>query len=130
MKRSLPFPGFSRGIPIVGQAPDAPPAGLYYYQVPVLVMRDGQSLTADSLEFRFPQPLEGLRFKALPGAAAEHLKKKSPELAEPKVVVLAPFFLGFVPQEVIDKAAATAAAAGNGAGDVAEQGSEEEEKPC
>ena len=129
MKRSRPFPGFSRGlpisgVPIVGQAPEGPPAGLYYYQVPVLVMRDGQPLAADSVEFRFPQPLEGVRFKTLPGAVAAHLKQKSPELAEPKIVVLSPYFLGFVPQEVIDKAAAQ----DNGAG--AGHEPEGEEKPC
>jgi len=128
MRRTAPFHGFSRGlpmngVPILGQAPEGPPAGLYYYQVAVLVLRDGQALTADSVELRFPEPLEGRRFKTLPAAIATHLQKQAPELAEPKIVVLSPFFLGFVAQEVIDQVAAQ----GNGAGQATDG---QEEKQC
>lgn len=108
--------GFSRGVPIIGQPkPEEPPAGVYCYQVPVLVLRDGEPLTADSVEFRFTRPLDGAAYKAMPGEIAAHMKALKPHLTEPTIVVLLPFFLGFVSQEAIDRAAA------NGNGETVEE---------
>lgn len=101
--RTPPFPGFSRGIPIVGQPrPDAPPAGAYFYQVPALIQRAGAPLAADSFEVRLPTPMVGTQFKRLEGEIAASLAGVEGAPA-PKVVLLAPFFLGFVPQEELER---------------------------
>ena len=113
MARTPPFNGFSRGIPIVGQS-QKPPAGAYFYEVPALIRREGQPLDADSYEVRVPAPLEGVRFKALAGQLASALHESAPDLPAPKLILLAPIFLGFVPQEVLE---AQAAAANDGAAD-------------
>lgn len=101
----LKFPPSGR-VQIIGERePQAPPAGRYFYQVPVLIQRPGCALEADTLEYSFPAPLEGIRFKQIARSIATDLKEKAPELPEPKVVPLSPFFLGFVPQEEIDRQA-------------------------
>ncbi len=64
--RTAPFPGFSRGLPIIGQAkPGAPLPGAYFYQVPVLIRRKGQPLDADSFEVQLPMPINGVHFRQL-----------------------------------------------------------------
>jgi len=108
----LPFPAPGR-IPIVGESPAALPQGRFYYQVPCLIQWSGQTLQADSFELYFPMPLEGVRFKVIPDIVVAHLKDAHPDHdpAGLKVVPLQPFFLGFVPQEEIDKQEAAAKAA-------------------
>lgn len=100
----MPFPPSAR-VPIIGERPDAPPVGKYFYQVPALILREGQAMDADSFEFAFPMPLEGVRFKNLAPSIAKTLQESNPDLPAAKVVVLAPFFLGFVPQEELDRQA-------------------------
>lgn len=111
MKRTPPFPGFSRGIPIIGQPqpkPGAPPPGAYYYQVPALIQRPGAALEIETYEVRLPQPMEGVRFTALQRQVADELAGDGPR---PKVVLLAPYFLGFVPQEEVERQGSTSDAA-------------------
>ncbi len=100
--RGAPFPGFSRGVPLVGERPQ-PPKGRFYYYVPVLVRREGLPLDADEVQIWFAQQLNGINFQAIAPQAVQYLKAKSPDLPEPSVVVLAPTFLAFVPQEEIDR---------------------------
>jgi hypothetical protein len=107
-RNRLPFPPSGR-IPIVGQKPDAPPAGLFYYEIAAFVMRPGEPLTAEAFEFSFPTPLEGIRYKKLPEWIADRLIAREPERVRPSVVVCSQFLLGFVPQEEIDRQAAAAA---------------------
>lgn len=97
--RTPPFPGFSRGLPIVGQGEPRPAAGAYFYQVPVLVNREGRALAADSYEIRLPMPLEGVRFKSLAAQITEEVRKKEPDAPAPTVVLLQPIFLGFIPED-------------------------------
>jgi hypothetical protein len=96
--RTVPFPGFSRGVPIVGAKPEAPPAGRHYYQVPALIQRPEKPLEAESFEAWFPAPMNGVYFKTL-----EDDVRKSLGDPDAKVVLLAPVFLGFVPQEEVDR---------------------------
>lgn len=113
MRRTQPFPGFSRGVPILGYRPrPAEPApGAYFYQVPALINRDGKPLAAESFEVRLDMPLTGVHFKNLAKKTEEEMRTKE---ADPTlcVVLLQPFFLGFVPQDKLDEADV----AGNGNG--------------
>lgn len=104
--RTLPFPGFSRGLPIVGARPEMPPEGRYYYHVPILISRPGAPLEADSYEANFPLPIEGVQLLALVRDIEASLKGAAPDLAAPRVVPLTPFLLGFIPQSEIEKAEA------------------------
>ena len=76
--------------------------------MPALIRREGQPLDADSYEVRVPAPLEGVRFKALAAQLAAALHESAPDLPAPRLILLAPIFLGFVPQEVLDAQAAAA----------------------
>lgn len=100
----IPFPPSAR-IPIIGEKPEALPAGLFYYEIAALIMRPGEPLTADAFEFSFPMPLEGIRYKKLPGWIADRLAAREAERPRPSVVVVSNFLLGFVPQEEIDRQA-------------------------
>lgn len=99
--RSAPFPGFSRGIPLVGQRPEAPPKGRHYYHVPVLIQRPGQPLEADAYECYFPMPMNGIYFQALQKDITGTLTVDGQPA--PKVIALQPVFLGFVPQKELDR---------------------------
>ena len=110
----MPFPGFSRGVPIVGQRPPEPPPGRYFYQVAVLVMREGQPLSAESLEIQLSKPLDGFDYKRLPPTIVESLKAAAPDPPAPRVVIVNVWELGFIPQEAIERAQQTAQASANG----------------
>lgn len=112
--RTPPFPGFSRGVPIIGNGPRELPPGLHFYEVSVLVRRDGQPLDADSLEIRMEKPLDGFQYKKLPQAVSAELKRRAPDLPEPRVVIVNVWELGFVTQEALERIAAQAAHGGNG----------------
>jgi hypothetical protein len=105
---------FEGGVPIIGQPrqPAAPPKGRYFYQQPVLIQRPGEQLEADTYEVQLAMPLTGPLFKELAKNIAAAMKQKEPERAEPRVILLQPIELGFIPQEQID----AQAAAGNGDG--------------
>ncbi len=103
--RTPPFPGFSRGVPIVGQRVD-PPKGRYFYQVPALIRREGEPLDADSFEVAYPIPMNGAHAKALAVQIQQKLQQVAPERPAPRVILLSPILLGFVPQEAIDAAEA------------------------
>lgn len=100
MKRTPPFPGFSRGLPIIGEN-KGPAPGAYYYQVPALIKRAGEPLDAETFEICISQPLEGVRFKTLASQIAEG--QRMGDDPPPKVILLPPFFLGFVPQDEVDR---------------------------
>lgn len=102
--RTAPFPGFSRGvpIPIVGQKA-AEPVGRYFYNVPVLVQRQGQQLQAEAYEYSFEVPFNGVHLAQVRRAIAEELKAEAPDQPAPAVVPLQPIFLGFIPQEELDR---------------------------
>jgi hypothetical protein len=113
-RRTAPFPGWARGIPIVGQRAPEPPPGRYFYEVSVLVKRAGRELDAESLEIQLGRPLEGVVYKALPKMIVESLKQRAPELPDPRVVIVNVWELGFVTQEALDRAGAQTSADGNG----------------
>lgn len=114
MRRTPPFQGFSRGIPIVGERATAPLPGRYFYEVPCLIQWPGQPLEAESFEFGFAGPMEGVRFKTVPESVREALMaREHGKEGAPRVVALAPVFLGFVPQEEVDRKAAADAAMEN-----------------
>jgi hypothetical protein len=100
----LPFPPSGR-VRIIGEEPQGPPAGRYYYEVPAMIRYPGEPLDADSFEFWFPMPLEGIRYKTLSKSILAELQRLEPGKPAPKVVPLAPFFLGFIPQEELDRRA-------------------------
>lgn len=106
--KSRPWP-FQRGmpinVPIVGQCEAAPPAGKYFYSVPVLVQRAGHGLEAEAYECQFPMPLTGVHFMQIGKSVRDDLKKRYPDEPAPKVVPLTPFFLGFIPQAELDRQA-------------------------
>ena len=110
----MPFPGFSRGVPIVGQRPPEPPPGRYFYQVAVFVMRTGEPLSAESLEVQMAKPLDGFGYKALTPMIVKSLQEKAPEQPAPRVVIVNVWELGFITQEAIERAQEQARA---GAGD-------------
>jgi len=117
--RTLPFDGFSRGVPIVGQSkpaePQAPTKGTYHYHFPLLVLSGGK-LSAESFEAGFPEKLDGATFY---GIVREHERRRvAAEMARPRgfveralmalrlkraapreLVPLQPVFLGFVAAE-------------------------------
>lgn len=64
LPRTLPFNGFSRGLPIIGEPKPPEPAaaaGKWHYHVPVLVQRDGR-VEADSFQVAFPQKMGGAEY--------------------------------------------------------------------
>lgn len=102
--RTVPFPGFSRGVPIVGQPmPQAAPEGKYFYNVVALIRRDGHPLDAMDYEANFPLPMNGVHFMALRAEIANQIKAERPDLPEPRVMLLAPQLLGFVPKEELER---------------------------
>lgn len=92
-------------IQIVGQQPAAPPAGRYLYAVPCLIKRENGELDIDSVNVDYPAEMGGGEFQALKRQAREALKQQ-PGAPIVKIVLLQPTFLGFVPQEVVDRIAA------------------------
>ena len=115
-RRTAPFPGWARGVPIVGQrAPELPP-GRHFYQVAILVRREGLPLDAESMEIQLSKPLDGFDYKLLPQKIVESLRAKAPDLPEPRVVIVSVWDLGFIPQEAIDRALEEAKASGSAGG--------------
>lgn len=113
MKRTIPFPGFSRGVPIIGdngKAPE-PPKGRYYYQIAVLIKSNDQPLDCESYEVYFPHQMTGADLKSIAPMIHASMKERAPDAPTPKVVPISTFFLGFVPQEALDEAEAKDAAA-------------------
>lgn len=114
--RTLPFKGFSRGVPVAGlpiigeRRPDAPPEGGYFYQVNVFIRREGQPLDMDSVEVKLPAPIEGMTFKGLQEQIAGDIRARDPEGPPATVILQQPIFLGFIPQEELDRRAAERAA--------------------
>jgi hypothetical protein len=98
--RRIPFPASGR-IPIVGERPTALPEGRHYYHVPALIQRPGQPLEADAFEAYFAMPINGVYFSEMQADITKKLTKEGEE--PPKVILLQPVFLGFIPQEELDR---------------------------
>ena len=114
-RRTLPFPGFSRGVPIIGQQqPPEPAKGLYFYQLPVLIARPGAPLDADTFEIKLSMPMTGVHIKQLTAEITEQVAAKTPDEPKPKVILLQPIMLGFVPEDAVE---AAGKASGKPAGD-------------
>jgi len=119
--RTLAFKGFSRGAK--ASAFKAP--GRHYYHVPLLVTRNGR-IEATSFEANFTEQINGHLFMGIVrryqrenytpkplkwlGRLLVKLRMRSePTMAS--VVALAPYYLGFVPEEPAEAPASTEPAA-------------------
>lgn len=100
MKRTMPFPGFSRGVPIIGGAgPRQPEPGLYVYLASYFVQRPGEMPQAESTQCAGDGPLDGhALLQLIAGLEKQHAEQASDKPA-PRVVLLgAPLKIRFVPQ--------------------------------
>jgi hypothetical protein len=77
-------------------------------------MREGQPLSAESLEIQLSKPLDGFGYKALPPTIVESLKAAAPDLPVPRVVIVNVWELGFITQEAIERAQEQARVGANG----------------
>lgn len=98
------------GIPIIGQQREGPASGAYYYWLPVLIQWEGQQLEADGFECEFSMPLEGTQYLRMAAKLRASVAERHPDRPAPRLVPLAPVFLGFVPQAELERRAAAAQA--------------------
>ncbi len=103
MKRTPPFPGFSRGVPIIGAAANAEQPGLHYYLVSYFVQRPGEMPQAESQEMQSSAALNGASLMRMIRELEEGIAAAEPERPKARVVLIGqPMKLGFIPQHVLE----------------------------